>query len=136
MGRAAEEEGDVEFADYDLDDEDAMEEDGRAAPIEGWAILVSGVKDDAEEDDLYNAFSDFGHVKDLHLNLERRTGYAKGYALIEYENFEEAQAAIRAMNGSQLFTKTINVDWAFSRGPIQNFKSARCMQFQYGDMFT
>lgn len=31
MGRAAEEEGDVEFADYDLDDEDAMEEDGRAA---------------------------------------------------------------------------------------------------------
>ena len=45
--------------------------------IEGWTILVSGVKEDAEEDDLYNAFSEFGHVKDLHLNLERRTGYAK-----------------------------------------------------------
>jgi len=29
------------------------------------------------------------------------------------------------MNRSQLFTKTIYVDWAFSRGPIQNFKSAR-----------
>lgn len=29
------------------------------------------------------------------------------------------------MNGSQLFTKTIHVDWAFSRGPIQNFKSTR-----------
>ncbi|CAD6215118.1 unnamed protein product [Miscanthus lutarioriparius] len=176
MGRAAAvEEGDVEFVDYDQDDEDDMEEDGRAAralpvprivspavvrtrgrfagrspsvltsshdrfdsitndgdhgpgpqrSIEGWTILVSGVKEDAEEDDLYNAFSEFGHVKDLHLNLERRTGYAKGYALIEYESFEEAQAAIRAMSGSQLFTKTIYVDWAFSRGPIQNFKSAR-----------
>lgn len=49
----------------------------------------------------------------------------QGYALIEYESFEEAQAAIRAMNGTQLLTKTIFVDWAFSRGPIKNFMSTR-----------
>lgn len=174
MGRAAAGE-DVEFVDYDQDDEDAMEEDGRAAralpvprivspavvrtrgrfvgrspsvltssrdrfdsladdgyrgpgpqrSIEGWTILVCGVKEDVEEDDLYNVFSEFGRVKDLHLNLERRTGYAKGYALIEYESFEEAQAAIRAMNGNQLLTKTVCVDWAFSRGPMQKFMSTR-----------
>ncbi|KAL6894310.1 hypothetical protein ACP4OV_008408 [Aristida adscensionis] len=98
---------------------------GPQRSIEGWTILVSGVKEDAEEDDLYNVFSEFGHVKDLHFNLERRTGYAKGYALIEYEHFEEAQAAIRAMNGTQLLTKTVYVDWAFSRGPIQNLMGTR-----------
>lgn len=49
----------------------------------------------------------------------------QGYALIEYESFEEAQAAIRAMNGTQLLTKTIFVDWAFSRGPVKNFMSTR-----------
>ncbi|CAN6297328.1 unnamed protein product [Urochloa humidicola] len=158
---AADEEENVEFVDYDQDDEDAMEEDGRAAralpvphivspavvrtrgrfagrspsilassrdrfdsladdgdnghgpqrSIEGWTILVCGVKEDAEEDDLHNVFSEFGRVKDLHLNLERRTGYAK--------------AAIRAMNGTQLLTKTVYVDWAFSRGPIKNAMSTR-----------
>uniref|UniRef100_A0A453M6L0 Uncharacterized protein n=1 Tax=Aegilops tauschii subsp. strangulata TaxID=200361 RepID=A0A453M6L0_AEGTS len=30
------------------------------------------------------------------------------------------------MNGTQLLTKTIHVDWAFNRGPIQNVTSARC----------
>ncbi|XP_015690523.2 RNA-binding protein Y14B isoform X2 [Oryza brachyantha] len=96
---------------------------GPQRSIEGWILLVSGVKEDAEEEDLYNAFSEFGHVKDLHFNLERRTGYGKGYAFIEYESCEEAEIAIRAMNGSQLLTKTIYVDWAFSRGPIQKLTS-------------
>ncbi|CAM0877122.1 unnamed protein product [Alopecurus aequalis] len=98
---------------------------GPQRSIEGWIILVSGVKEDAEETDIYDAFCDFGHVKDLHFNLERRTGYGKGYALVEYESFEEAQTAIRAMDGTQLLTKTIHVDWAFNRGPIQKVISTR-----------
>jgi RNA-binding protein 8A len=31
--------------------------------------------------------------------MDRKTGYAKGYALIEYESFEEADSAIKEMNG-------------------------------------
>ena len=39
--------------------------------------------------------------------------------MIEYESFDEAQAAIKAMDGTELVTQIINVDWAFSSGPVK-----------------
>ena len=51
------------------------------------------------------------------LNVDRRTGYVKGYALLEYATMEEAKKTIESFNGTEMVGKAVKVDWAFKKPP-------------------
>jgi RNA-binding protein 8A len=96
------------------------ERDQRKNPdksLSGWVLFVRGIHEEAIQDDVLDKFVEHGEVKSIQMNTDRRTGLIKGYALVQYEKFEDAKNAIEKLNDTKIYGKKISVDWAFTKDP-------------------
>ena len=82
-------------------------------------VFVTNLNEETGEDDLHDHFAECGKVQQIHMNLDRRTGYVKGYALIEYGSQADAQAAITQLDGQDFLNQRLKVNWCFHKEPAK-----------------
>ncbi|KAG0426603.1 hypothetical protein HPB47_026308 [Ixodes persulcatus] len=75
-------------------------------------VYVGGLAEEVDEKVLHAAFIPFGDVVDVQIPLDYETEKHRGFAFVEFEQAEDAVAAIDNMNDSELFGRTIRVNVA------------------------
>jgi RNA recognition motif-containing protein len=75
-------------------------------------IYVGNLPFDISEEQLQQAFAEFGAVERVSIVTDRATGQPRGFGFVEMPNDTEAQAAIQGLNGKDLGGRTLNVNVA------------------------
>ena len=78
-------------------------------------IFVGNLSPDTTEEDLQQAFSAFGQVKNVTVIKDMFSRESKGFGFVEIQSKAEAQAAINGLNGTLLKGKALNVNEARPR---------------------
>ena len=75
-------------------------------------IYVGNLVFDVSEEDLKEAFEQFGEITEVRLIMDKFSGKSKGFGFIEMPSKEEAEKAIEEMNGKEFQGRAMNVNEA------------------------
>ncbi len=78
-------------------------------------MYIGNLAHDVTEDDLRNAFSEFGEVSSVKIIIDKFSGRPKGFGFVEMPNNSEADQAIKALNGKVFNGRSIKVNQAEAR---------------------
>lgn len=83
-------------------------------------LRVTNVSEIAEEQDLREMFSRYGHVTRVFLAKDRETGRAKGFAFISYADRDDAAKACEKMDGCKFFLTLFLLQYTPANPPPQS----------------
>lgn len=78
-------------------------------------IYVGNLSYSITEDELQKAFEAFGEVTSVNIITDNFSGRSKGFGFVEMPGKEEAEAAIKGMNGKEMGGRALNVNEARPR---------------------
>lgn len=78
-------------------------------------IYVGNLSYNVTENDLRNAFSEYGSVSKVNIIMDKMTGKSKGFAFVEMDNDANGQTAIEELNGADLAGRNLKVNLARPR---------------------
>lgn len=83
----------------------------------GNKLYVGNLPYQMRDSDLEQAFSQFGSVSSAKVMMERETGRSKGFGFVEMPDQDEAEAAVKALDGAPLNGRPARVNPAKPRTP-------------------
>ena len=75
-------------------------------------VFVGNIAWSVSEDDLGGAFSQYGEIEDLVILKDRYTHRSRGFGFVTFNNDEDADKAIEALNGFNLNGRDLVVNEA------------------------
>ena len=81
----------------------------------GKKIYVGNLSYSTDEDSLSSLFQSYGTVESAKIITDRNTGSSKGFGFVEMSSEEEAQAAIDAVNGTEVDGRQLKVNEAMDK---------------------
>ena len=78
-------------------------------------IYVGNLPYNISQDELRSAFAAFGEVSSATVIMDKMTGRSKGFGFVEMPNQAEGEAAIKALDGSDLNGRNVKVNEARPR---------------------
>src|SRR5262245_22197256 len=83
----------------------------------GNRLYVGNLAYSTMDQQLQEAFAEFGEVVSASVVIDRATGQSRGFGFVEFNSAEEAERAIESLNGSTLDGRSITVNVARERRP-------------------
>ena len=80
-------------------------------------IFVGDLSPEIDTDTLKEAFAPFGEISNCRIVRDAQTNKSKGYAFVSFVKKSEAEAAINAMNGQWLGSRSIRTNWSTRKPP-------------------
>ncbi|KAF6266253.1 hypothetical protein COO60DRAFT_444001 [Scenedesmus sp. NREL 46B-D3] len=75
-------------------------------------LYVGGLHETVNEEILQGAFLPFGDLKDVNIPIDNATGQHRGFGFVEFEEKEDAAAAIDNMHNSEIYGRVLKVNYA------------------------
>lgn len=79
-------------------------------------VFIAGLDFGIGDSDLLELFSACGEVLSARVAVDRETGQSRGFGFVEMASNEEAEEAIRALDGKNLAGRSLVVNLAKSTG--------------------
>ncbi len=94
-------------------------------------IFITNLTTRVGNEDLKEIFEEYGNVSSAKVIMDHYTGKSRGFGFVEMQNDEEAENAIRELNGAILDGKKITVNIAKPKTERSDFNRNRYLNLIY-----